>query len=174
MRAILAERMVDRFAEREAGISVSVGFAELDRVEPTSQRLFRDADRGLYRAKANGRARAGTIGDPGTGTQAHVGRTQDLADPVFAQADWDRLEESLRESNRGALEASSIIDSLQSTESVGFGYVDRAFRLLRINAMLAAVHGGRVEDQIGRTVAEVVPALWPTLEPLYRPRHRQR
>ena len=164
----LAERMVRSFAERETGISVSVGFAELDRVEPTSQKLFHDADRGLYRAKANGRARAGTIGDPGTGTQAHAGRVQDLADPVFAQADWDRLEESLRESNRGALEASSIIDSLQATETVGFGYVDRAFRYLRINTMLAAVHGGRVEDHIGRTVAEVVPALWPTLEPLYQ------
>ncbi len=87
---------------------------------------------------------------------------------MFAQADWDRLEQSLRESNRGALEASSIIDSLQSTESVGFGYVDRDFRLLRINAMLAAVHGGTVEESIGRSVAEVVPALWPTLEPLYR------
>jgi len=163
----LAERMVNRFAEREAGISISVGFAELDRVEPTSKRLFHDADRGLYRAKASGRARAGTIGDLGAGTQSQFGRMPDLADPVFAQADWDRLEESLRESNRGALEASSIIDSLQSTESVGFGYVDRAYRYLRINAMLAAVHGGRVEDQIGRTVAEVVPALWPTLEPLY-------
>ena len=33
--------------------------------------------------------------------------------------------------------------------------------------MLAAVQGGTVEDQIGRTVEEVVPALWPTLEPLY-------
>ena len=163
----LAERMVRSFAEREAGISVSVGFAELDRVEPTSQRLFRDADRGLYRAKANGRARAGTIGDPGTGTQAHVGRRQDLAEPVFAQADWDRLEESLRESNRGTLEALSIIDSLQSTGSIGFGYVDRAFRILRINTMLAAAQGGRVEDQIGRTVAEVVPPVWPILKPLF-------
>jgi len=163
----LAERLVNCFAEREAAISISVGFAELDRVEPTSQRLFRDADRGLYRAKANGRARAGTIGDPGTGTRSQLERRHDLVDPVFAQADWDRLEESLRESNRGALEASSIIDSLQSTESVGFGYVDRAFRYLRINAMLAAVHGGQVENQLGRTVAEVVPALWPTLEPLY-------
>ena len=101
-------------------------------------------------------------------------RRQELADPIFAQADWDRLEESLRESNRATVEASSIIDSLQSTASVGFGYVDRDFRLLRINAMLAAVNGGKVEDQIGRRVAEVVPALWPTLEPLYQQRHRQR
>ena len=162
-----AERMVRRFASGEAGVSVSVGFAELDRVEPTSQKLFRDADRGLYRAKVGGRARAGTIGDLGTGMPAGAGGMQRLADPVFAQADWDRLEQSLRESNRGTLEALSIIDSLQSTESIGFGYVDRAFRILRINAMLAAAQGGTVEDQIGRTVAEVLPPVWPTLEPLF-------
>ena len=34
--------------------------------------------------------------------------------------------------------------------------------------MLAAMNGGKVEDQIGRTVAEVFPDLWPTLEPMYR------
>ena len=71
-------------------------------------------------------------------------------------------------SNRATVEASSIIDSLQSTATVGFGYVDRDFRLLRLNSMLASVNGSKVEDQIGRKVAEVVPALWPTLEPAYR------
>ena len=89
-------------------------------------------------------------------------------DRVIGQADWTRLEESLRDSNRATAEASSIIDSLQSTSSVGFGYVDRDFRLVRINPALAATNGGKVEEQIGRTVAEVVPALWPTLEPIFR------
>ena len=87
---------------------------------------------------------------------------------MIGQADWTRLEESLRDSNRATAEASSIIDSLQSTSSVGLGYVDRDFRLVRINPVLAATNGGKVEEQIGRTVAEVVPALWPTLEPIFR------
>jgi len=34
--------------------------------------------------------------------------------------------------------------------------------------MLASVQGGKVEDQIGRKLAEVVPELWPTLEPVYQ------
>ena len=34
--------------------------------------------------------------------------------------------------------------------------------------MLASVNGGTVDEQIGRSVAEVVPALWPTLEPIYQ------
>ena len=51
----LAERMVRSFAQPEVAIDMSVGFAELDRLEPTSQKLFHDADLGLYRAKATGR-----------------------------------------------------------------------------------------------------------------------
>ncbi len=164
----LAERIIRSFTEGGAQLRISVGFAALDHVEPTSQRLFRDADQGLYRAKANGRARTATIGDAATSAPSRHGTGQELADPIFARADWDRLEESLRESNRATVEASSIIDSLQATASVGFGYVDRDFRILRINAMLASVNGGEVEDQIGRRVADVVPALWPTLEPIYR------
>jgi len=164
----LAERMIRCFEDSGAGITISVGVATLDHFEPTSQRIFRDADQGLYRAKANGRARIGTMGDVGAGAPADARSSQELADPIFAQADWDRLEESLRESNRATVEASSIIDSLESTATIGFGYVDRDFRLLRLNSMLASVNGSKVEDQIGRKVAEVVPALWPTLEPAYR------
>ncbi len=164
----LAERMIRSFSEGGAQLRISIGFAALDRVEPTSQRLFRDADQGLYRAKANGRVRTATIGDVATSAPGRHRTGQELVDPIFARADWDRLEESLRESNRATIEASSIVDSLQATASVGFGYVDRDFRIVRINAMLASVNGGEVEDQIGRRVADVVPALWPTLEPIYR------
>ena len=164
----LAERMIRSFSEGGAQLRISIGFASLDRVEPTSQRLFRDADQGLYRAKADGRARTATIGDVATSAPGRHRIGQELVDPIFARADWDRLEESLRESNRATVEATSIVDSLQATASVGFGYVDRDFRILRVNAMLASVNGGEVEDQIGRRVADVVPALWPTLEPIYQ------
>ena len=37
-----------------------------------------------------------------------------------------------------------------------------------MNQMLASAIGCRVEDEIGRPVAEVVPLLWPALEPIYR------
>ncbi|MGD0747811.1 MAG: HD domain-containing phosphohydrolase [Acidimicrobiales bacterium] len=165
----LSERIIGAFDESDGSeLRVSAGYAALDPLEPTSQKLFRDADRGLYHAKAHGRGRAATITDVGAVIAPHHRLGQELEDRVIGQADWTRLEESLRDSNRATAEASSIIDSLQSTSSVGFGYVDRDFRLVRINPVLAATNGGRVEDQIGRTVAEVVPALWPTLEPILR------
>jgi HD-GYP domain-containing protein (c-di-GMP phosphodiesterase class II) len=38
----------------------------------------------------------------------------------------------------------------------------------RLNERLAAVNGGTVREQLGRKVCDIVPALWPTLEPVYR------
>lgn len=51
---------------------------------------------------------------------------------------------------------------------VGLGYVDRDFRIVDINAVLASVNGGLADDQIGRLVADVVPSFWPQLAPIYR------
>ena len=165
----LAERIVAAFDQAdEPGTGVSVGYAALDPLEPTSQKLFRDADRGLYHAKAHGRGQAATITELGAGIVPRHPGSQSMEDLIIGQADWTRLEASLRDSDRATAEASSIIDSLQATSSFGFAYVDREFRVVRMNAMLAAAAGGRMEDLIGRTVAEAVPALWPSIEPIYQ------
>ena len=76
--------------------------------------------------------------------------------------------ERLRHAELESLEALSILDTLQMSAPVGLGYVDRDFRIIRVNSILAAVNGGKVVDQIGRTLAEVVPGLWPRLEPMYQ------
>ena len=165
----IARRMA-RGLERPDGLdlTVSIGFATLDPREPTSRRLFRDADLGLYRAKANGRNGAASLSearqvDPGLGHDEPSDRDRDRD-----EADRERLEGSLREANQETIEAMSILDAFQSTTSVGLGFVDREFRIIRINSMLAAVNGGSVEDQVGRKISEVIPDLWPTLEPMYR------
>ncbi len=51
---------------------------------------------------------------------------------------------------------------------MGFAFVDRDFRIVRVNETLAEVNGAPVEEQIGRTVAEVVPDVWARMEPVYR------
>lgn len=79
-----------------------------------------------------------------------------------------RTQLGLLESERRLAETARIFDVLQSSAPVGFGFVDLDFRLVRINERLAAVNGGSVTEQVGRKVSDVVPALWPTLEPLYR------
>ena len=72
-----------------------------------------------------------------------------------------RLEAKLRRSEQETAETLTLLEALQATAPVGFAFVDREFRIVRINETLASVNGGAVEDQIGRTVAEVVPGSGP-------------
>ena len=51
---------------------------------------------------------------------------------------------------------------------MGFAFVDREFRIVRINRTLAEVNGTPAEAQIGRTVAEVAPDLWAQMGSVYR------
>ncbi len=60
------------------------------------------------------------------------------------------------------------LETLQSNAPVGFGFVDRDFRVVRLNETLAAVNGSAVSEQLGRRVADLVPDLWTQLEPHYR------
>ncbi|MCU0635990.1 MAG: PAS domain S-box protein, partial [Gemmatimonadaceae bacterium] len=65
-------------------------------------------------------------------------------------------------------ESFALLDSLMRNAPVGLSYHDRELRIVRINDYLAAINGLPVEAHIGRRVAEVVPDVWPRLEPLYR------
>ena len=47
-------------------------------------------------------------------------------------------------------------------------FVDREFRIRQMNESLASVNGLPIEQQLGRTVQEVVPDLWDQIEPVYR------
>src|ERR1700722_13751562 len=81
--------------------------------------------------------------------------------------DQKRLETHLRRSERVAAESLTLLETLQSTAPVGFGFVDLDFCCVRINETLAAMTGATVREMLSRTVPEVVPALWSQIEPLY-------
>ncbi len=67
------------------------------------------------------------------------------------------------------VETRAILDALQSSAPIGFLFVDREFRYVRVNEKVAAIHGSAsVQEHIGQTVAEVMPALWAQLESAYR------
>ena len=82
--------------------------------------------------------------------------------------DAKRLEANLRSAQRDTAEALTMLETLLAKAPVGFAIIDRDFRLVRLNEMLAAMGGSTVARQIGRTVAETVPELWPHVEPIYR------
>jgi PAS domain S-box-containing protein len=79
-----------------------------------------------------------------------------------------QLELSLRGSEREAVEALALLETIEAAATVGFALVDTEFRIIRINEALARVNDLPRAEQLGRTVAEVVPELWPRLEGLYR------
>jgi PAS domain S-box-containing protein/putative nucleotidyltransferase with HDIG domain len=82
--------------------------------------------------------------------------------------DRDRLEEQLRRADRERTQAGTILDTLLAAAPVGFGYVDRDFRVVRLNATLAAINGSTVDAQVGRTVQEVVPEIWAQVREVYQ------
>jgi len=74
----------------------------------------------------------------------------------------------LREAHRLADETLSTLQTLHGSAPVGLGFVDRDFRVVHLNEVLAAVNGSTVEEQIGRTVEESVPEMWPEIEPVFQ------
>jgi diguanylate cyclase (GGDEF)-like protein/PAS domain S-box-containing protein len=163
-----AERMAgDLRNPRGVDVTVSVGYASLDRSEPTSKRLFRDADAGLYLAKVNGRARtSGSDADQYGSVDGSLSKPRSLR--IWREADAKRFEGAVRQARTQTSETLAILDTLETSNSIGIAFIDSEFRVLRINPVLAAVNGGTVEEQVGKTVAEAVPDLWPVVEPAYR------
>jgi PAS domain S-box-containing protein len=82
--------------------------------------------------------------------------------------DQKQLELDLRRMDREATEAVNLLQSIEAATPVGFKLVDRDLKVVRINRMLAHINGRSVAQSIGRTVAELVPDLWPQLESIYR------
>ena len=162
--AVSAERMTQILRHPKGlKITASVGYATLDRSEPTAKRLVRDADSGLYRAKLNGRGRFASPTTPLASTRDPANKSA-----VHLDADYELQQAQVRQADQAAAEALSILDAYQLTPSVGLGFADRDFRMVRINPMLASIYGGSVENQVGRTIEEIVPERWPQLEPMYR------
>ena len=64
-------------------------------------------------------------------------------------------------------QAMNLLDALFSQAPVGLAYLDREGRYVRINQTLAAFNGLPVEAHAGLRAAEVIPSLWPRIEPAF-------
>ena len=82
--------------------------------------------------------------------------------------DHKRYEERLRVERMKADTANTLLETLQGAAPVGFGYVDREFRYVRLNQELATMNGAPIAEHLGRTAAEMIPYAWKTLEPVHR------
>jgi PAS domain S-box-containing protein len=85
-----------------------------------------------------------------------------------ARSEQARRHQELLRADRERAGSLTLLETLLSSAPVGFGFLDREFRVQRLNGTLAAITDLPYEQQLGRTVAEVVPELWPRLEPEFR------
>ena len=81
--------------------------------------------------------------------------------------DARQVRTSLESSERTAAELATLLDTLQNTAPIGFGFVDRDLRLIRVNTALAEVNGMPAEWHVGRLVREVIPEIWPKIAGVY-------
>jgi diguanylate cyclase (GGDEF)-like protein/PAS domain S-box-containing protein len=70
--------------------------------------------------------------------------------------------------DRQSAEELTLLDTVISNAPFGFAFVDRDFRIVRVNETMAGVSGSTVAEYLGRTVADLAPHLWPRLGPLFR------
>ena len=61
-----------------------------------------------------------------------------------------------------------LLEMLQSDAPVGFGFIDREFRIRHMNATLAAMNHTTVAEYLDKEVSVLVPDMWPVVEPLFQ------
>ncbi|MEA2902068.1 MAG: two-component system, cell cycle sensor histidine kinase and response regulator CckA [Actinomycetota bacterium] len=91
---------------------------------------------------------------------------------IGTSSDVSRREEAhgeLQLAHNTAAEALNLLATLQAEAPVGFAFVDRDLRFVRLNHELAHIIDAPIDEVVGRRVAEVLPPdLWDELEPVYR------
>ncbi len=100
------------------------------------------------------------IRDEGDVVVRRIGIATDIEDAT-------QLEAELRLAQRQTAETLTLLETLLSKAPVGFGFVDRDFKFVRLNETLARINGSTIAEQVGQPVSAVVPLLWPQIEPLY-------
>ena len=88
---------------------------------------------------------------------------------TWTDVEPDRLlHDQSEEAERTALAALAFADAFDASAPFASGFIDTDFRLVRFNDTLARLNGLSRDRDRGRTVAEVVPELWPQFAPRYR------
>ncbi len=82
--------------------------------------------------------------------------------------DIKNLEQQLSGIKSASAASLAILDALQATVPLGIGLVDRDFRIVHMNDLLAGLNGTSPEEAQDRTLAEVLGSVWPRIHPHYQ------
>lgn len=63
---------------------------------------------------------------------------------------------------------SDILRDFMTNAPIGLAFVDSSLRYVVATESIAALHELSAEEHIGKRVQDVVPRLWPTLEPIFQ------
>ena len=88
---------------------------------------------------------------------------EDLARRCALAVDNARLYAEAHEAQRAERESLALLDTLFGTAPVGLGFLDSNLRFVRVNDKLAAINGVPPHAHTGRTVAEVLPDMGPSV-----------
>ena len=159
-----ADRLVRWVRESPIGVSVSIGVAEVDESDQTVKRLFGDADAALYKAKALGRGRTSIA------SAVHSTSATEIVpiSSTLRQEDFDLLANEARRTKRDWVQSVARMESMLNVAPFGICFVDLDFRIQLINSVFAKFNDAKSSDQVGKTVEQLVPDLWPQLEPAYQ------
>jgi len=78
--------------------------------------------------------------------------------------DQQDMQEALDRSHRETAELATLLETLHANAPIGFGFIDRELRMVRLNGALAALNGATVEAHLGRLVSDITPNIWPQVE----------
>jgi PAS domain S-box-containing protein len=73
-----------------------------------------------------------------------------------------------REGEREQQRTLTTLNNLVASAPMGISILDAEMRFRHVNGPLAEMNGIPAEDHIGKTVAEIVPAIYPLVEPIFR------
>ncbi|MBD1938377.1 PAS domain S-box protein [Microcoleus sp. FACHB-68] len=91
-------------------------------------------------------------------TAADLALAEDLAHRAAVAIDNALLYREVQEAERRKDESLALLNALLESAPVGFAFMDRDLRFVRLNRCLAEINGIPLADHLGRTLEEILPA----------------
>ncbi|MGN6246446.1 MAG: PAS domain-containing protein [Motilibacteraceae bacterium] len=110
--------------------------------------------------------------DTGENTGEDTGENTDTdTDTDTVETVWVGTCQDLTEALRTASElreSEALVDAVIDQAPIGLGFLDADLVYRKLNRELAEINGVPVEEHLGRRPSEVLPTLWPHIEPMLR------
>ncbi len=99
--------------------------------------------------------------------EAELVLAESLAQRAALAIDNAHLYRAVQEALQAKSESLALLDALFAATPIGLAFLDPTFRFVRINEALAAMTGIPREAHVGQRVQELLPDLWPVVEPVF-------